>query len=48
MDESQTAKVEPEPQQREWVTPSFQQVALKDALGGSGAVNQADATVPSS
>jgi hypothetical protein len=53
MDESKTtnnpASVEPPTELREWVTPSFEQVALKDALTGDGkTVNRLDATTLSS
>ncbi len=40
MEDPKTAKVEPEPQPREWVTPTLEQVPLKEALSNPSS-NQA-------
>jgi len=47
--ELSTPEVTPQPQPREWVTPAFEQAALKDALGGpSENLNESDLTTWSS
>lgn len=45
---STTTSLEPQTERREWVTPAFEQVELKEALGGGGKGSTADTSTYSS